>query len=293
MKYQMKIMSLAMIYLTVSVLSSCSKSDSSATPDPDQGGGETIASATIKLTKDPVLGNILTDSVGKTLYMFALDADGTSGCTEGCVISWPVFYREYLTLNSNLEENDFGVITRKDGLKQNTYKGWPLYYYNGDLKKGDVNGEASAGKWFAAKPDYTVMLANIQLKGEDGVEYNNQLQPGQEITQYMTDAYGRTLYLFSNDADKTNNYSDDGFLSDATWPIFSVDTIQSVPSLLNKDAFVKITVFGKTQLSYKGWPLYYHTNDNKVRGSTKGISVKTPAAWLYANLNTATAPTAN
>jgi predicted lipoprotein with Yx(FWY)xxD motif len=292
MKYQMKIMSLAMMCVTLSVLSSCSKNDTTTPPDtnPGGGGGETIASATIKLAEDPLLGTILTDSLGKTLYFFAYDADGTSGCLEGCIVSWPVFYREYITLNTRLDANDFGVITRKDGLKQNTYKGWPLYYYNGDSKKGDVKGDGSVGTWFVAKPDYTFMLANIQLKGEDAVEYNHLLQPGTEITQYLTDDYGRTLYFSANDADKTNNYSDDGFLSDAIWPIFKADTILAAPSVLNKAAFGKITVFGKTQLTYKGWPLYHYANDSKVRGNTKGVSIKTPAAWSYANLNTSTAP---
>jgi predicted lipoprotein with Yx(FWY)xxD motif len=49
-------------------------------------------------------------------------------------------------------EGDFGAITREDGKRQTTYKGWPLYYYAGDKAPGDVLGQGLGNVWFVANP---------------------------------------------------------------------------------------------------------------------------------------------
>jgi len=56
--------------------------------------------------------------------------------------------------------------------------------------------------------------------------------------------------------------------------------IQRLPSILVKTDFDTINVFGKIQLVYKGWPLYYFGADGGVRGNTKGVSVPTPVYGL-------------
>jgi len=283
MKYQFKIAAFAAMCLIVSLISSCSK-DNNPTVD------NTPKGTTVKLATSAKFGSVMTDSLGNSLYFFSIDANGTSGCTGGCLVAWPVFYKEHLTIDTSLKAADFGVITRADGSKQTTYKGWPLYYYAGDVKPGDINGDGANNIWFIAKPDYTVMLANYQLTGNDGVQYNSQLKPGQEVTQYMTDAYGRTLYGFSYDHNNTNVYTKADFSNNATWPIYEVDSIKNIPSILDKASFAKINVFGKSQLTYKGWPLYYFGPDAQTRGNTKGVSVPTPGIWPYVSLTTAAAP---
>jgi predicted lipoprotein with Yx(FWY)xxD motif len=286
MKYQFKIAAFVAMCLIASVISSCSKDDNTSNTPVDN----TPKGTSVKLASSTKFGSIMTDSLGKSLYFFSLDANGTSGCSGDCIAAWPVFYKEHLTIDTSLKAADFGVITRADGSKQTTYKGWPLYYYAGDAKAGDITGDALNNVWFIAKPDYTVMLANTQLVGNDGVQYNSQLQPGQGVTQYITDAYGRTLYAFAHDHNNTNVYTKADFSNNATWPIYEVDTIKNIPSILDKASFVKINVFGKIQLVYKGWPLYYFGPDQQTRGNTKGVSVPTPGVWPYVNLNTAAAP---
>lgn len=266
---------------------SCKKdNDSSNSGDPGQSASVTG----VQLTASATLGNILTDNNGRTLYFFSNDASGASSCTDGCLIAWPVFYKENPSLGTGLNASDFTTVTRSDGKKQTTYKGWPLYYYQSDQKAGDVKGEGVSNNWFVAKADYTVMISYTQLVGQDGVQYNSHGVAGQEISQYLTDPYGNTLYAFAGDKFKQNMYTTNDPSHDATWPIYNVTSIGPVPSVLDKTQFETITVFGQTQLVYKGHPLYYFGPDNMQRGKTLGISVPVPGAAIWPIVNESTAP---
>ena len=54
-----------------------------------------------------------------------------------------------------LDAAKVGEVTRKDGTKQVTLGGWPLYYYIGDKKPGDWTGQNVGKVWFAVSPDGT------------------------------------------------------------------------------------------------------------------------------------------
>jgi uncharacterized surface protein with fasciclin (FAS1) repeats/predicted lipoprotein with Yx(FWY)xxD motif len=234
----------------------------------------------VKIADNDTYGAILTDYNGNTLYFFANDADGTSACTEGCLNNWPVFYSAFLNLPEGLDPDDFGSIDRGDGVMQTTYKGWPLYYFVNDNDPGDVNGEGIINKWFVAKPDYTVLLVDNQLVGLDGVSYKGDYTPGDEIVQYLVDAYGNTLYTWVNDRNNRNRFTNEDFSNNTNWPIYEQDEIM-IPSTLDADDFEVIDVFGTPQLTFKGWPLYFFGQDNE-RGETKGVSVPQPGIWPVA-----------
>ena len=258
------------------IFSSCS--------DDDNTPGAPEAKKTINLTNNAKLGNILTDSLGKTLYLLSVDADGTSKCFGECEVVWPVFYRANPSFGSGLDPKDFGVITRpQDNKKQTTYKGFPVYYYNKDKAAGDTNGEGLENAWFVLKPDYTIMIAHGQLVGEDGIKYKSDYQPGEfASTPYFTDDRGVALYTFTKDTDKKNNYtSETDQTKNAVWPIFAGSTKPVVPSVLKASDFETITVFGKPQLTYKGKPIYTFGRENG-RGTTKGVSVPSPGIWPVA-----------
>ncbi|MEL6945198.1 MAG: hypothetical protein AAFO82_21310, partial [Bacteroidota bacterium] len=103
---------------------------------------------TLEITENATLGKIITNTEGRTLYIFAKDVEGDSACEGGCLNSWPIYYQEELEYGAGINAADVGVITRADGSKQNTYKGWPLYFFSGDKDTGDTNGEAASGVWF-------------------------------------------------------------------------------------------------------------------------------------------------
>jgi len=260
----------------------------------------TPAPTSINITQNATLGNIITDSKGRTLYLFTKDTDKTNHyCPTGACITvkWPIFYTDVVTINStSLSATDFDVITLTNGAKQTTYKGWPLYYYapagDGVIEAvGSTNGEAIGGFWFSAK-SYSLMIANAQVTGGDGNHYIAESILGDGTTSYFVDGNGRTLYRFNNDTHNTNTFSNNTATHDGIWPIFDSSlTDLNLPSSMNKADFAEITVFGQKQLTYKGWPLYYFSGTattpgdaaDAVRGRTRGVSFPTtPAAAVSA-----------
>jgi LPXTG-motif cell wall-anchored protein len=109
---------------------------------------------TVQVRQDPQLGTFLTDEKGMTLYLFKKDALNNSVCYDACAKAWPPFTDPgYLTLPSGVG-GTLGTIVRKDGTKQVTYNGVPLYYYAPDKSPGDVKGQGVGNVWFvvAAQP---------------------------------------------------------------------------------------------------------------------------------------------
>ncbi len=258
--------------------SACSTTDT-PTPEPKPG---------VKISATATMGNILVDQKGMTLYFFSKDVDGQSACTDGCLDNWPIFYSSTLEIGSGLDANDFAVITRSDGKPQITYKGWPLYYFVNDQNAGDAKGEGVNAVWFVASPDYSVMLAVGQLVGADGKNYLSDYTEGTGLTPFLTDLAGRTLYTFKKDSANTNNFTASDFSNNNVWPIAEI-TPDKVPSTFDAADFGQIDVYGKKQLTYRGWPLYYFGQDMK-RGDTKGVSFPAPGVWPVANLDTPMAP---
>ncbi len=116
--------------------------------------GTTTSSApapTVSLTYKPGVGFYLVNSTGFTLYFRTSDVQSnmTSGCYAQCITAWPAFFASSLTLSGPFDHNDFKQVTRTDGIKQLAYYGWPLYYFAGDKKPGDTNGQGIGKVWFA------------------------------------------------------------------------------------------------------------------------------------------------
>ena len=270
------------LFLTGYILMQCKKSDVVIVPDP----------FALKLANSSTLGSYLTDKAGNALYSFANDANGVNNCTAGCTANWPIFSFSGLTqenLVTGLLLADFDSITTPSG-KQLTYKGWPLYYYApGGAREasGKTTGDGIGGLWFVAKPDYTIMLANLQLVGNDLKNYvvsaANVYSEGLGATTYFTDAMGRTLYSFYKDSLNINKFTNATFSNNVSWPVYETD-VAVVPSVLDKTLFSSITVVGHKQLTYKGWPMFYFGGDvdattGKYRGKNKGVFGPLPVKW--------------
>ena len=239
----------------------------------------------INLASSGTLGQYLTNNKGQALYMFSNEADGANACTGDCAAIWPEFTADLTTakLNAGLNIADFDTITTASGKKQVTYKGWPLHTFspsNTPEGTGTTNGDGFAGVWFVAKPDYTIMLANKQLKGLDGNNYKSDFTIGTGNTIYFTNGNGRTIYTFSVDSFNINKFTKADLSNNHVFPIYEQNQMV-VPSVLDKTLFGNITVAGKQQLTYKGWPLYNFGQDS-VRGLTLAVSVPVAGKWPVA-----------
>jgi predicted lipoprotein with Yx(FWY)xxD motif len=113
---------------------------------------QTGAPGTVTLQTKTGAVSYLADSAGMALYYFTKDSPGKSACSGGCLEKWPLFYAEKITPPSGTDAKDFGTITREDGKKQTTYKGYPLYYFANDKKPGDANGQGINNVWYTIDP---------------------------------------------------------------------------------------------------------------------------------------------
>jgi predicted lipoprotein with Yx(FWY)xxD motif len=86
--------------------------------------------------------DILVDKSGRTLYLFDKDQPGKSNCRDVCSSVWPAFLAEAGAQPSG----EFSLIDSEGG-KQWAYKNHPLYFYAGDEKSGDRNGDRIGGVW--------------------------------------------------------------------------------------------------------------------------------------------------
>ncbi len=107
----------------------------------------------VKMQTKEGIGKYLTDAKGNTLYWFKKDSPGKSACTGPCVEKWPLYYREMAAAAKELKAEDFGTITREDGKKQTTFRGYPLYYWMNDKQAGETNGQGVNDVWFVVNPD--------------------------------------------------------------------------------------------------------------------------------------------
>jgi predicted lipoprotein with Yx(FWY)xxD motif len=117
------------------------------------GGG----AATIDVAKNAQLGQILTDSKGDTVYVFAKDTNGKSACSGSCAGVWPpVTTSGSPKAGAGVDASKLGTTKRSDGSTQVTYAGHPLYTYTADTSPGDTKGNGVnlyGALWYAVQPN--------------------------------------------------------------------------------------------------------------------------------------------
>ena len=134
------------------------KSASSPAYEPPAGRGSSSAGGgamQIKTAKGK-LGRYLVDGDGRSLYLFLADKHGKSACDEKCVAVWPLYGTSGKPkAGPGVDASKISVITRKDGKKQARYGKYPLYYYAGDKKPGDIKGQdldQFGAPWYLVRP---------------------------------------------------------------------------------------------------------------------------------------------
>ena len=149
--------SAAVIALIVAGCGSGGSSSSSAMPSatPSSGAGVMAASTS--------LGKIVTDSKGRTLYLFTHDTGMKSTCTGACASEWlPFTAGSKPAVSGGIAGDAVSLVKRSDGSKQVTLNGHPLYYFVGDQAAGQTNGQGVndfGAKWFTVAPSGTMVTA--------------------------------------------------------------------------------------------------------------------------------------
>jgi len=111
------------------------------TADPAAGG------TTVAVASDGKLGDILVDGDGRTLYAFTKDQGDKSACSGQCADNWPAL-EGTATAGTGVDGSLLSSAMQASGDTQVTYGGRPLYYFAGDAKPGDVNGQGVGNVWF-------------------------------------------------------------------------------------------------------------------------------------------------
>jgi predicted lipoprotein with Yx(FWY)xxD motif len=107
------------------------------------------------------MGKVVENQAGFVLYRFDDDGDNPSksNCNGDCAKTWPpALTNDGKPTLKGIDSKLVGTVTRADGTKQLTLKGWPLYGYVGDKKPGQWKGQNVNGKWFVITPTGTKNL---------------------------------------------------------------------------------------------------------------------------------------
>jgi len=103
-------------------------------------------------------GKVLFDGRGFVIYAFTRD-HRRSACYGACAKAWPPYFASKgtptPTVGPGLKRSLLSTVKRKNGRRQVTYAGRPLYYYVGDTRAGQIlcqNVVEYGGTWLVIRP---------------------------------------------------------------------------------------------------------------------------------------------
>jgi predicted lipoprotein with Yx(FWY)xxD motif len=105
---------------------------------------------TLVSLRKTALGKVLVDARGRTLYLYTPDGRNRSTCDGACASAWPpLLTTGRPRAGRGLRSKLLGETMRRDGTRQVTYAGHPLYRFAADAKAGETTGEGVGGIWYA------------------------------------------------------------------------------------------------------------------------------------------------
>lgn len=266
--------------------------DASAPEAGDSGDVEAGPPARMELRNTSKLGTVL-QANGRTLYFFGGDApagenthpeagapstSAQANCSSDCLRP---FHAGSLSLGFGMSRLDFGEFTRRDGQKQTTYRGWPLYTADTDMAAGQLTADGQDELWHAiAVPFYSVIIRRSIVS-----QRRRDASPSTYEYTYLADGAGMSLYMYWDDlpaADGGRAVSGCSGNCLVRWPPTHHGDLKIVSSLSASDfGFLRWTpdyedvappVGEMNQLTYKGWLMYYYFRDY-TPGNTTGHCV--------------------
>lgn len=210
----------------------------------------------IATVDDRVLGTILVDLNGNTLYVRLGETEAGPSCTGACLSDWrpapvPAGGLSAQALQAaGLDHLADGLssFTRADGFAQLTYQGQPLYSAVGD-QPGESQANGLDGVWYAANATPLIRIVAHPVHGDILVGPN-----------------GRTLYVYQDDEDEDLGYQCDEACSENFPPLVVSNRVfldRGAPAgtLSALDRHADSWRAQRVQVTYGGRPLYYWSRD--------------------------------
>jgi predicted lipoprotein with Yx(FWY)xxD motif len=142
--------------IVVLVIAVSGGSANKSKPTPVNGG----SAVSVKHTS---LGNTLVDANGRTLYLFQADRPNVSTLSRAGFAVWPAFTSAGKPLaDGGVSAAHIGTIAGPKGTRLVTYYGHPLYYYVGDKKPGETNGQGLnefGARWYVLSANGVAMTS--------------------------------------------------------------------------------------------------------------------------------------
>jgi predicted lipoprotein with Yx(FWY)xxD motif len=114
---------------------------------------------TIKVEKTEY-GKALVNGAGKAVYLFDIEEGPTAECYDDCATAWPpVLTKGKPVAGDGAKQGKLGTTTRKDGSRQVTYAGHPLYFYVHDTPDEILCQDVVefGGRWLLVRPNGTAL----------------------------------------------------------------------------------------------------------------------------------------
>ncbi len=111
------------------------------------------STGTVNTVKSKTFGTILVNAKGRTLYRYTHDRKNVNTCTPdpACNKYWPPLLVKAgvkPTAGTGTKASKLGTIKAKNGMRQVTYAGWPLYTFIGDSAARQTKGQAFENDWY-------------------------------------------------------------------------------------------------------------------------------------------------
>jgi len=230
----------------------------------------TVSSATDEL------GTYLVGPDGRTLYTFTRDVTpGVSACTGGCLEAWPplIIGEGQGLLAGEGVTGTLAAAPQADGSLQATYRGRPLYYWQGDTEAGQTTGQGVNDVWFVASIDGSMPPDPPALTLGTATT---------DLGTFLTGKDGLTIYYFAADTVPGVSVCAGDCL--AAWPPVTVPPGNSVAAGEGVTGVIGLIsgTDGSTQVTYDGRPLYYWQGDTEA-GQTTGQGVND--VWWVADVS--------
>jgi predicted lipoprotein with Yx(FWY)xxD motif len=221
----------------------------------DGPAGASISQANVR--------QVYADPSGKTLYVFADDADGKATCKDECATAWPAL----IASDGAKPFGEWTLVARDDGKQQWAHGGKPLYLNAKDARPGDTKGLGTE-KW---SPAFLDPAAGLVLPYGVAIE-EIPTAPGFA----MVDPRGMPLYLFGGDLKSDTLMCGKEACHDGFQPFLASQLANPIGDF---------TVIGRAdgvqQWAYKGQPLYTYQGDVEIGDSNgKGLDARWQLAMV-------------